>query len=75
MVNLGDEQSSDPGTLQAYLMLEEGRLVLDPLQARELQVRQALKLLWYAWRTLCFLWHNYCSLELLPCRSGDNKPC
>jgi hypothetical protein len=40
-----------------------------------LQVRQALKLLWYAWRTLCFLWHNYCSLELLPCRSGDNKPC
>ncbi len=58
MVNLGDEQSSDPGTLQAYLMLEEGILVLDPLQARELQVQQVLKLLRYAWRTLCLLWHN-----------------
>jgi hypothetical protein len=58
MVNLGDEQSSDPGTLQAYLMLEEGILVLDPLRARELQVQQVLKLLWYAWRTLCLLWHN-----------------
>jgi hypothetical protein len=58
MVNLDDEQSSDLGTLQAYLMLEEGILVLDPLQARELQVPQALKLLWYAWGTLCLLWHN-----------------
>ncbi|CAN5959698.1 unnamed protein product [Sphagnum jensenii] len=28
----------------AYLMLEEGKLVLDPLQARELQVQQVLKL-------------------------------
>jgi hypothetical protein len=36
MVNLGDEQSRDRGTLQAYLMLEEGILVLDPLEAREL---------------------------------------
>jgi hypothetical protein len=47
MVNLGDEQSSDGGTLQAYLMLEEGILVLDPLQAKELDVQQVLKLLWY----------------------------
>jgi hypothetical protein len=58
MVNLGDEQSIHPGTLQAYLMLEEGILVLDPLQGRELQVWQSLKLLWYAWGTLCLLWHN-----------------
>jgi hypothetical protein len=58
MVNLGDEQSSDPGTLQAYLMLEEGILVLDPLQAQELQVQQVLKLFRYARGTLCLLWHN-----------------
>jgi len=58
MVNLDDEQSSDPGTLQAYLMLEGGILVLDPLQARELQVQQVLKLFQYAWQTLCLLWHN-----------------
>jgi hypothetical protein len=58
MVNLGDEEISDPGTLQGYLMLEEGILVLDPLQARELRVQQVLKLVRYAWRTLCLLWHN-----------------
>ncbi len=48
MVNFGDEQSSDPGTLQAYLMLEEGTSGLDPLQARELQVQPVLKLFRYA---------------------------
>jgi hypothetical protein len=58
MVDLGEEQSSDRGTLQAYLMLEEGVLVLDPLQARELQVQQVVKLLRYAWQTLCLLWLN-----------------
>jgi hypothetical protein len=63
MVNLGDEQSSDPGTLQAYVMLEEGILVLDPLQARELQVRQVLKLLWYA-TNLAKLSVFYCILHL-----------
>ncbi|KAH8942535.1 hypothetical protein BDL97_14G106100 [Sphagnum fallax] len=40
-----------------YLMLEEGILVLDPLQARELQVQQVLKLLrLHIWMHLFFFW-------------------